>query len=226
MPVSPEIEGLLIAVIYYGLLTSLYKDNPIYTFVEPLVVGALLGNEVAVNLTRIQTSVLGPLAAGNLILIGTVVVGVLYFFILSPRLSAGYRLVCVLSLAATFGLEQSSSWTTAYLTNMMWATSVTDISSLLLVIGVVTTVIYFTFSRKMEAPLRHIRTVGKVFLFAFFGISVGTMWWRYTNKAIGLAMQAITPPGIYVPFLIALYIALDALGVINRITGRKPSITV
>lgn len=215
--VIPEVVGsLIMAFLFYGAITALYKYNPIYSVIEALVIGAVLANEVGTALKAILNTVLTPVTVGDTTAIATLVLGAMYFFIFTRRYSYVYRMISVITIASTFGLVQSGQLLTMYQQNMMWATYVIDVSSALLIIGVITTMVYFTFSKTLERPLRHVRTVGKLYLFAFFGISIGTMWYRYTNFAISYTLRTLTAPAIYVPFIILIYIALDATGVIGR----------
>lgn len=215
--IPPVVGSLIMAFMFYGAITALYKYNPIYSVLEALVIGAVLANEVGTALKSIMNIVLTPLGRGDTTAMATLLFGAMYFFIFTRKFSYVYRLICVITIACTFGTVQSGQLLTMYTQNMMWATYVTDVSSALLIVGVIATMIYFTFSKPLERPLRHIRTVGKLYLFAFFGISVGTMWYRYTNFAISYTLRTIDPPAVFVPFLILFYIILDATGVIGRI---------
>lgn len=178
MDVGTAIAGVLTLVI----LSFLYRDNPVYKMAESLLIGVSIGYTLVVIWSSTLVDLLfRPLFLdGMLLLIIPLVLGLLMFGRFHRVTSSLSRLPIAVMIGSGAGvaipamldariLKQLSATVMPVVT----ASGIPDLSAIVIIGGVVTTLCYFYFSREHKGALGSAATVGTWFLMVFFGTTFG-----------------------------------------------------
>jgi len=178
------------AILTLSIYSFLYKDNPFYKVAEHLVVGISVGYFVIIEYyTFLIPNVVDPLHETfkshknpiNLLLIAPIFLG----FLMLLRVSAKYGSLSRFSIAFLMGIDCGLSigpYLETWVIQQVKATIFdfrhltffyTGLNDLLLIIGVVTTLVFFFFSKEHKGALGRAARVGIVFLMVGFGASFG-----------------------------------------------------
>jgi len=186
--ISTELIGIWVSAVLTLLIFSfLYKDNPFYKFAEHLFVGISAGYGVALeyhnvflpNLWRPLNDVSIPLA-NRLPLLLPFVFGLLLFTRFFEKISwlSRWSLALIIGIFAGIAIIGYGSgdlvlqihanllpiWTDKWLTSF---------NNLLLTVGLITSLIYFFFSKEHKGAFGATARVGIWFLMISFGASFG-----------------------------------------------------
>ncbi|MCK4607523.1 MAG: hypothetical protein KAU35_09525 [candidate division Zixibacteria bacterium] len=178
MDVGTAIAGVLTLAV----LSFLYRDNPVYKMAESLLIGVSIGYTLVVIWSSTLVDLLfRPLFLdGMLPLIIPLVLGLLMFGRFHRATSSLSRLPIAVMIGSGAGvaipamldariLKQLSATVMPVLT----ASGIPDLSAIVIIGGVVTTLCYFYFSREHKGALGSAATVGTWFLMVFFGTTFG-----------------------------------------------------
>jgi hypothetical protein len=181
-----ELFGIWIGAFFTLCIFSfLYKDNPFYKIAEQIYVGISAGywfiytiyNVLIPNLfSQLQTDF-----SGNIVLLIPAFLGILMLCRLIPKIDWVSRYPIALMIGTTAGIQfvrylQSDviNQVTATILNPFAASNITDtIGQLILILGTITGVIYFYFSKKHEGVFGGTARLGIVFLMISFGAAFG-----------------------------------------------------
>jgi hypothetical protein len=167
------------------IFSFLYKDNPFYKIAEQIYVGISAGywfiytiyNVLIPNLfSQLQTDF-----SGNIVLLIPAFLGILMLCRLIPTIDWVSRYPIALMIGTTAGIQfvrylQSDviNQITATILNPFAASDITAvIGQVILIIGTVTGVIYFYFSKKHEGVFGGTARLGIIFLMISFGAAFG-----------------------------------------------------
>lgn len=191
-----ETIGIWIAALLtLCIMSFLYKDNPFYKFAEHLFVGISAAYWAAYYYHNILLpNLIQPLfRQGQLLFIIPFVLGVMMLMRLFPRLSwvsrwplsfivgtySGYYLITYLQSNAVEQVRatlvpffQLENWQ-AFFSNPGVITFLNAISIPLMVVGVITGIIYFFFSKEHTGTFGILAKIGVWFLMVAFGASFG-----------------------------------------------------
>ena len=182
------------ALLTLAIYSFLYKDNPIYRFAESLLVGISVGFLLVVTVdTTIIPNALNPVGASfkNMFVGGSalsflwtlipVVLGLFMFMRFIPGMTWLSRIALALIIGFGAGasipanmqsliLKQIEATTGSFLSiGTFW----TAIDALIIIIGLITTLIYFFFSKSHTGNFGKLAKVGTYFLMIFFGATFG-----------------------------------------------------
>jgi len=173
---------IVAGVLTLAVLSFLYRDNPVYRMAESLLIGVTIGYFLVITWTNTLVDLLFvPLFSdGRLALIVPFVLGLLMFGRFHRKLSHLSRLAIAVLIGSGAGvaipvmlearmLKQVSATVMPLITAGGWP----DFSALVVIIGVLTTLAYFYFSREHEGALGYGAKVGTYFLMIFFGTTFG-----------------------------------------------------
>ncbi len=174
--------GLLIAgILTLAIYTFLYKDNPIYRVAEHLLIGLSIGYALVIYWQTTLVDILfRPLFLdGKLSLILPLILGLLMFSRFSSRLSWLSRIPIAFMIGAGAGVAIPA---------MLYARTIKQVSAsivplvdgngfhfeaLVVVLGLLSTLAYFYFSREHEGVMGKAARLGTYFLMIFFGATFG-----------------------------------------------------
>lgn len=166
--------GLTIAIFSF-----LYKDNPLYKFAEHLYVGVSAGFGViyvwAFDLKPMLIDrFISEHGVERWILLVPAILGILMFSRWIGKLGYLSRLPIAFTVGIGAGLGITAS-VQGFLLPQIQATllPLTTVSNIILVVGVITTILYFYFSREFKGKSQYILKLGIVFIMVSFGASFG-----------------------------------------------------
>lgn len=172
------IAALLTLMIY----SFLYKENPFYRFAEHVFMGLSIGY-IAVILwyNYLIPNVFRPLISGQWSLIFPILLGLMTFGIFSKKYNWLIRYPLAFYVAAYAGIAIPLQLQTdvlrqaeaSFLTPDKFTSVASTINAILIFTGLVTTLIYFYFSKKREHGFGGAAQVGIIFIMLAFGAAFG-----------------------------------------------------
>ena len=172
----------LVAFFTLALFSFMYKDNPVYRVAEHIFAGLTAGYQVGLIWdTIIIQQVWDPMLAGSWWLFIPGVLGILMFTRLSSKLSWMSRTSLAFVMGTTAGIFLISELHGRVLPQMqdtMVSLSgedgfATTLLSIIVVVGVLSTLIYFYFSKQHTGALGVSAKVGIWFIMISFGAHFG-----------------------------------------------------
>jgi len=172
--------GALLTLFIFSFLLG---DNPLYKFAEHLYVGLSVGYMIAIYYWNFfKPDLIDPLfGQGRIILIIPALLGICYFAIFVQRFAWVVRIPMGFVLGWGSGVAipailqaniikqvQGSLFTAQMLAR--WDSIVWNI---IILVGVITTVVYFFFSREQKGALKTVSNIGIVYIMIGFGASFG-----------------------------------------------------
>ena len=170
------VEVLIAAIFTLAIFSFLYRENPFYRAAEHILVGVSVGYYLVILVEEtIWSKAAKPLFYDQrLMVIIPVVLGLMMFFRLSKKQTYLARIPLALLIGAGAGVSIPA---------MLWARILKQMSSsiqplytvsgIIIIIGVITTIIYFYFSREQKGWFGVMAKVGTYFLMIFFGATFG-----------------------------------------------------
>lgn len=178
-PLMQQISLHAAALLTFCIFSFLYKDNPFYKLAEYLVVGVSAGyytvifynNYVKPNLVD---HMLDPTYSDKLILLIPTILGVMLWTRLIPKYAWLSRFSLAAYLGAAAGLAIPRTMETVVLKQLS-STMVAPVSfaNIVIIIGVITTLIYFFFSKPHAGALGFSARIGVYFIMVSFGATFG-----------------------------------------------------
>lgn len=173
--------GTLIAgILTLAILTFLYRDNPIYRLAESLLIGVSIGYTlVTVWNTTLMDLLFGPLGGGEVALIVPLLLGLMMFARFHGKTMALSRIPIAVMIGSGAGiaipvmLEARTIRQIEATTTSLVNGGKVDFAAVVILVGVITTLLYFYFSREHQGVLGGTAKVGTWFLMVFFGTTFG-----------------------------------------------------
>lgn len=186
MHISNDIWVWIAAILTLFIYSFLYKDNPFYKFAEHLFMGIGVGYTTTILwynsvIGKIWKPIVDGTSSYRFFLIIPILIGLLMFFIFSKRHSFLIRIPISIYIGTGAGLGVPLSFEYyifeqvkgTILTRSNFASLLVGFSSLVLFIGVLTTLIFFYFSREHKGALGKSARVGIIYIMIAFGASFG-----------------------------------------------------
>ncbi len=167
-----------IAVTLWFMVASwTYKDNPLFKIATVASVAGGAANGVLVNINNVYLKAVAPIMDGSKVwLIIPIIIGLLFLGVFNQRYKWLARIPTVFMMGVSMG---------AMLTGVMSAQIIGQISAtassftggnllngLIVLVGVVTSILYFTYSKEQTGVFGNLTTLGRYFLLA----SLGPYW--------------------------------------------------
>ncbi len=175
--------GTLVAgLLTLAILSFLYRDNPVYKIAESLLIGVSIGYFLVITWTNTLMDLLFvPLfTQGQLALIAPFLLGLLMFGRFHAKTSPLSRIAIAVLIGSGAGVAipamleaRTLRQMSATVKPLITAEGVFDLSSLIVMVGVLTTLSYFYFSREHKGAMGISAKIGTYFLMAFFGTTFG-----------------------------------------------------
>ncbi len=178
MDIGVIIAGILTLAIY----SFLYRDNPIYKMAESLLIGLSIGYTLVIfwQSTILDLLIYPLFGGGKIILIVPLFLGLMMFSRFSSSLSWLSRIPLSFMIGAGAGVAipamlyaRTLKQVSASVTSIVSANGNFNFSELVVVVGLLSTLSYFYFSRHHEGALGRSAKVGTYFLMIFFGATFG-----------------------------------------------------
>lgn len=180
----PGIGIWISALLTLFAFSFLYKDNPFFRFAESLFAGVSLGYYVGIVLNQtLLPNLFEPLRtdfANNWDLLVAGGVGILLYVRYVPRIGWISRYALAIFVAYYIGVEFTRRLHGEVLPQLartirpLWPwTQASTLVSLVFIVGVYSTLVYFFFSKEQNSVTRRIARVGIWFLMISFGAAFG-----------------------------------------------------
>jgi len=173
-----EIGTLIAGILTLAIFTFLYRDNPVYKMAESLLIGVSIGYFIVITWTNtLMDLMFVPLfSQGRYLLVIPLLLGLMMFGRFSRKTNMLSRIPIAVLIGSGAGvaipamldartLQQVSATVAPLLNDSGWP----NFSEIIVIIGVLTTLIYFFFSREHKGAWGKAATVGTYFLMIFFG---------------------------------------------------------
>jgi hypothetical protein len=163
------------ALFTLALYSFLYKDNPVYRLAEHVFAGLSAGYYAGLIFQSVLVQQLWvPLLGGRAWLVIPALLGVLTFARLSPKWSWLSRVALAFVIGSNSGILVMQQLHGLVLPQVSQTfVNVATLQGLLIVVGVVSTLIYFYFSKPHTGLLGGVATVGIWFIMISFGANFG-----------------------------------------------------
>ncbi|KPJ73279.1 hypothetical protein AMJ52_03990 [candidate division TA06 bacterium DG_78] len=183
MNLSPEPLVWISAFLTLCIFSFLYRDNILYQFAEHLFVGLSAGYLIAITWhNQIYPNLVIPLfQEGRVIYIIPLAFGLFYFTRFIPKLAFLVRLPIAFLIGwgsgviipAVFQRDILRQTQGTLLVREAFEKWDTGLWAIVILVGVITTLIYFFFSRERKGIIKPAANIGIIFLMIGFGASFG-----------------------------------------------------
>ncbi|HSQ60451.1 MAG TPA: hypothetical protein VLT84_08465 [Acidobacteriota bacterium] len=202
MNLSTDIGVWIAAFLTLGIFSFLYRDNPVYKFCEHLFVGISAGYYVVLTyFSTIKPNLVTPLftqfnEGRNFLLVVPLLLGVLLFSRFFPRGDwlSRWPIAVILGVYPAlritgFGQSDLVEQVHGSILPLWGGVNPGDlINNWLLVVGLLTTLMFFFFSKEHKGALGGVAKVGIYFLMVSFGASYGYTVMARISLLIGRVM--------------------------------------
>ena len=175
--------GTLVAgILTLAILSFLYRDNPVYKMAEYLLIGVSIGYVLVITWTNTLVSLLfEPLWTDtNLWLLIPFVLGLLMWARFHRKTSWLSRIPIGFMIGSGAGVAipamlygRTLKQMSATIVPLVDSSGVPDLSGLVVIVGLLTTLSYFYFSREHKGYFGGLAKIGTFFLMVFFGTTFG-----------------------------------------------------
>jgi len=173
---SSDIYVWIAALLTLAIYSFLYKDNPLYKAAEHLFVGVSVGYSIVISYYQIVLPrLINPIFhEGDWVLIFPALIGCLMF----SRFFQKYDWLSRITIAFVLGVSTGINLPLIIQASMLKQLQgtmlpMTDMNSILIVIGVLCVMIYFFFSSEHKGIVNSVSKIGILFIMIGFGASFG-----------------------------------------------------
>jgi len=185
MSIVDNVITIVAAGITLSVLSYLWKENIFFRIAEHAYMGAAIGYGALLSADAALRIIQPKLASGEYIWLLTLVLGAMYLFFFSKKYFFLYRYPTAIVLATGIGVFLARGIKTNLLGHVITAINITDVSSLIVAIGIMTGLLYFYATKEPTGPLKVANTIGRYFLMAAFGAQIGLHVMARTSLIIG-----------------------------------------
>lgn len=178
---------LVAAVLTLAIFSFLYRENPFFRFAEHLLVGLSAGyfSVIAVQGTLVP-KVIEPLKAGDFWVVIPFGLIILILGRLTEKTRPASRIPLALVIGAGAGVAVPALLQARILVQLGATMKPLDsLANVLILIGVITTLIYFYFSREHKGWWGRLASIGTWYLMIFFGATFGNTVMSRISLLIG-----------------------------------------
>ncbi len=181
-----EVLGIWLGAFFtFAIFSFLYKDNPVYKVAEQIFVGLSAGYWFIYTIFNVMIpNLLTPLSnnfSANYILILPAILGIMMLMRLVPKAEWLSRFPIAILIATTAGIsflrflksDVIGQLNATMINPFAGANWVVIVGQILLVVGTITGVVYFYFSKKHEGAFGVTAKIGIYFLMVSFGAAFG-----------------------------------------------------
>lgn len=226
----PNVIETLFALVVVSIFSVLYKDNPIFRFVQALITGVAVANVALTAITVILQYNVNPLVAGNYQYLVSVVWGLLCWTFFIPRLRSVYRLLMACFIATEMAIVVRGRFDYMLTQMMNWSGGLaTDPVKILYPIVIICELLYFLYWKKSDdllGPyLRIPRLIARYSFGIFFAFAIGGTIVATATTATSLLIRMNYFGGLYIAAIALIVIAIDALVGWRKIFGMSTTVT-
>jgi len=199
---SPDPWIWIAAILTLMIFSFLFRDNPFYKFAEHLFVGVANGYYIVYYwYNALWPNLFEPLAAGQIVYIIPLLLGLMYFTRFIPkigwivRIPIGFMIGwgAGISIPAYFQAFLIKQLEGAIVTPQSFTNPISGVWAIISLIGVVCTLVYFYFSKEHKGILKPTARIGIAFIMIGFGASFGYTVMARVSLLIGRVQFLLGP---------------------------------
>ena len=196
-----DIGTIIAGLLTLAILSFLYRDNPVYKFAEYLLVGVSVGYALVIAWkSAMMDLLLEPLfGQGDWSLVLPLLLGLMMFGRFHAKTNFVSRIPLAVLIGSGAGAAVPAMLGPRILTQvsgsvvpLVGSTGMPDWSGIVVLVGVLSTLAYFFFSREHRGSLGVASRVGTWFLMIFFGTTFGYTVMSRMSTFIGRAEFLLT----------------------------------
>lgn len=178
---------IVAAVLTLAIFSFLYRENPFFRFAEHLLVGLSAGYFTVISVQgTLVPKVLEPLKAGDFWVAIPFILIILILGRLTEKTRPASRIPLALVIGAGAGVAVPALLQARILVQLSATMKPLDsAANVLILAGVITTLIYFFFSREHKGWWGRLAAVGTWYLMIFFGATFGNTVMSRISLLIG-----------------------------------------
>ncbi|KAA3633504.1 MAG: hypothetical protein DWP97_09005 [Calditrichaeota bacterium] len=177
MDVGTIIAGLLTLAI----LSFLYRDNIVYKFAESLLIGVSIGYVLVITWSNTLMDLLfEPLFDGDVLLVIPLTLGLFMLGRFHPKTVSLSRISIAVMIGSGAGVaiptmmyHRTIKQLSASIAPLVSLDGAFNITGLVVLVGLISTLTYFYFSREHKGAVGKVAKLGTYFLMVFFGTTFG-----------------------------------------------------
>jgi len=183
MNISTDILIWISSLLTLCIFSFIFRDNPFYRFAEHLFVGTSAGYFIALSYHNVvYPNLIVPLfKEGQIIYVIPLILGILYVTRFIPQISWVVRIPIAFLLGWGSGVVIPAALQTdvikqiqgTMLTRVSFARWDNGLWTIIILIGVIATLIFFFFSRERKGIIKPLANLGIIFIMLGFGASFG-----------------------------------------------------
>lgn len=211
--ITDWLYGLSNAIVIFGILSSIYKSNPIYDYIEGMGMGAATAGTVWSSITSVNTQILRPLQTNftaNWWVLIAAVFGFLFFTLFVRQLIEVFRFVSTIALATGLALTIRTAAATMW-SEVTSSSHIYDFSYAVLWLFFCFGVLYFIYGKKLDKPMRIPREIGRWAMIFELGTLLTPMYLRYVETSIGWTIKVLDSPAWFIPFIFGAAVLIDIM---------------
>lgn len=211
-PIEP-LMPYLNTFVFFAAYSILYKDNPMYRFVQSLVVGVGAGYLFMAQINMIQRMLIPALPQP--MAIAALIMGLAFFCIFIPRLINVYRAASIIVMTVGIGLVLPYGVAVTYTATLGYAQKLfTGAGPFVAGICYALGMSYFLFTGRLEKPTRHFRAAGRLVLLIYTAMCISMtalgklnlIQWKVLDTLYGIPSTWWIPAGIFVLMLVDAFV--------------------
>lgn len=181
---------LLPAILTIGCWTIVFRDNPLYKFIEATAVG-FVGYELVNVIKTINEKAITPASGGDLTAIIGILLGILMLFRVSKKYAWLARPPLALTVGAALGLTMRGFLKSNLAIQLgraaqpLTGTPFDIFNSLIMLTMTIGAIAYFIFTRKQTGPYSYLTKWGRIGLMAAWGAMYASTTTGRINYLIG-----------------------------------------
>lgn len=163
------------ALAILGMWSQLYKENPFYRTVEHLMIGITAGHAIIMAFQTVRNLALVPIfREGETVQVVVLLLGLMLFLRFWSRLRQYSAIPVAVLVGVGTGIVMRSTVEADFLAQIAATLKpLTSVNNLILLLGVVTTVLYFLFTTRRTGLLGTAATTGRWVMMVAFGAAFG-----------------------------------------------------
>jgi hypothetical protein len=193
MAISTNPGIWMAAILTIFIYTFVYKENPAFRWAEHTLIGLTAGVYTVNGLDNIRKMVIDPIAGGNmnaLIMLIPLAMGLLLFtrFSKTQYHYSRWMMAMLIASAVAAGMvasAQSRVMTSIIETFPTGGDLMTTFNELVMLIAVVSTIIFFTYTRPHTGVIGSVAYVGRYLLMLALGVNFGNAFSSRMGYIIG-----------------------------------------
>ncbi|MGI6344461.1 MAG: hypothetical protein ACOX18_05275 [Bacillota bacterium] len=177
-----------------AIFSFVFKENPVYRAFEHIYVGAAAGYAISVNVQNIYNRAWVPLTTdGKWVLLIPVALGILLYARFFSNIAWLSRWPMSFMSGIGAGLAIYGAVQSQFIAQIRSTlVPLNSVDNVVLVVGVLSILLYFFFSREQTGPLKHVSGLGRWVMMVTFGVSFGNVVMGRITLMLGILQKLLS----------------------------------